>query len=63
MENQKVEKIITEFFMIVEKEVQKMEYGQITVNVQVGNGLPIVQTINLVKQKRVRYKIDRNENQ
>jgi len=57
----RVEQLITEFFSMVEKEVQKMEYGTMTINVQVGEGLPIVQTINIVKSKRIRYKIDKNK--
>jgi hypothetical protein len=58
MDNQKVEQVITEFFSIVEREVQNMEYGTMTVNVQVGSGLPITQTLNIVKSKRIRYKVD-----
>ena len=61
MDNPQVEKIITEFFTIIEHEVQKMEYGTMTINVQVGQGLPITQTINIVKSKRRRYKIDKND--
>jgi hypothetical protein len=60
MEKQ-VEQRITEFFTLVEKEVQNMEYGQMTVVVQVGGGLPIPQTINIVKSKRIRYKVDHKE--
>jgi len=60
MDNQLVEQRITAFFAIVEREAQKMEYGTMTINVQVGEGLPIVQTINIVKSKRIRYKIDKN---
>jgi len=60
MDNQQVEQKITAFFSMVEREVQRMEYGTMTVNVQVSNGLPVVQTVNIVKSKRIRYKIDKN---
>lgn len=55
MEEQ-IEKKITSFFAMIEKEVQAMEYGTITVNVLVTEGLPNDQTTNLVKSKRRRYK-------
>lgn len=58
MEDQ-VEKKITSFFALLEKEVQRMEYGTCTVNVQIIEGLPTVGTINIVKSKRKRYKVDK----
>lgn len=60
MDSQLVEQKITEFFSIVEREVQRMEYGTMTINVQVGEGLPITQTVNIVKSKRIRYKVDKS---
>lgn len=54
------DKIIT-YFGILEKQVQGLEYGTITGNVLVANGLPEVKTLNLVLSKRKRYKIDKNE--
>lgn len=56
MNEKKVEQKITEFFSRIEREVQKMEYGTITVTVMTSNGLPLSRTTNLVKQKRIRYK-------
>ena len=61
MDNQQVEQRITAFFSMVEREVQRMEYGTMTINVQVSNGLPVVQTTNIVKSKRIRYKIDNRD--
>jgi hypothetical protein len=58
MENQKIEQSIMEFFSMVEKEVQKMEYGQMSISVQVSRGIPVPHTINIIKQKRTRYKIE-----
>lgn len=54
--NNQIEQKITEFFSVIEREVQRMEYGTVTVNVQISSGLPIVPTLNLVKSKRIRYK-------
>jgi len=54
------EQRIVKFFGIMEKEVQKMEYGTLTVTVLTAKGLPIVKTINVVKQKRLRYKVNKN---
>jgi len=41
--------------MILETEVQKMQYGQISVSVQVKDGKADLKTLNLVKNKRIRY--------
>jgi glutaredoxin-related protein len=53
-----IESKITSFFALVEKQVQNLEYGTLSVNVLLSNGLPNIQTINIVKQKRIRYKVD-----
>lgn len=50
------EKII-KFFGYLDKEVQKTEYGTLTVTVLVDGGLPVVNTTNIVRQKRLRYKV------
>jgi len=47
---------IVSFFGWIEKEVQHMEYGTLTVTVMVSKGYPIPTTANVVKQKRKRYK-------
>ena len=45
-----------EFHLILEKHVQDLQYGQITVNVQLKDGKPIIETLSIVKQKRTKYK-------
>jgi hypothetical protein len=45
-----------EFHAIVEKEAVSMEYGQMTVHVYLKNGIPVVETIQITKQKRIKFK-------
>lgn len=52
---------IVSFFGWIEKEVQHMEYGTLTVTVMVSRGIPIPSTANIVKQKRKRYKAGNDE--
>lgn len=40
---------------ILEQEVKKLQYGQISVNVVVKDGIAQMDTFNLVANKRVRY--------
>lgn len=47
---------IVSFFSWVDGNVQRMEYGTMTVTVMVAKGLPISKTATMVKQKRRRYK-------
>lgn len=47
---------IVNFFSWIERNVQCMEYGTMTVTVMVSKGLPVAKTANMVKQKRKRYK-------
>lgn len=51
-----------EFHAIIEQEAVTMEYGQITVNVQIEDGKPILKSLSLVKSKRKKYTIDSNKN-
>ena len=51
-----------EFHAIIEQEVVTMEYGQMTVNVQIENGKPILKSLSLVKSRRKKYTIDSNKN-
>lgn len=44
-----------EFHTIVAREVQSLEYGQMTINVQLRGGVPVLTTLNIVKSKRKRY--------
>lgn len=52
-----------ELHVLLAKLVQELQYGQLTVNIQVKNGKPILPTLNVVKSRRKRYKpvkIDNN---
>ncbi len=44
------------FHLILLTEVNKTPYGQITVNVQLVNGIAQLETINIVKSRRKKYK-------
>lgn len=48
---------IVKLFSAIEGQVQKLEYGTITGNVVVSNGLPVSKTLNLVESRRKRYKV------
>jgi len=48
-----------EFHAIVEKNVVDLEYGQLTVNVQLSEGKPLLKTLNIVRSKRKKYTFDR----
>lgn len=41
--------------MIIENEVRKTPFGQITVNVELRNGVAVVESLNIVKNKRIKY--------
>lgn len=43
------------FHAIVENEVKETPYGEITVTVEVLNGRAKIETVNIVKRKRLRY--------
>lgn len=51
-----------EFHAIIEQEVVNMEYGQMTVNIQIENGKPILKSLSLVKSKRKKYTFDNVKN-
>lgn len=44
-----------EFHAVLEKQVTELEYGQITINVQLRDGKPIMDTFNSVKSRRKKY--------
>lgn len=44
------------FHAIIEHEVNRIEYGQITVNVVLKNGEPVLTTLHITRQKRRKYK-------
>lgn len=52
-----MENRIIVFFTLIEREVQGLAYGTITGTVLVQEGLPVMNTLNLVLSKRKRYKI------
>lgn len=39
----------------IEKEVQDLEYGSLSVNVIIVNGVPEMKTLNIVRSKRIKY--------
>jgi hypothetical protein len=55
MENQ-ISKI-KEFHKTVDAEGKSLDYGQMTVNIYLTNGIPVMKTLNIVKQKRIRYSL------
>ena len=44
-----------QFHAVLEAEVMRLKYGQITFNVMIKNGIPLMDTINIVKQRRYKY--------
>lgn len=46
-----------QFHTMIEKEVVDLNYGQITINVILKNGLPLIKTLNIVKSKRKKYTV------
>jgi hypothetical protein len=46
--------------MIIENEVRKTPFGQITVNVELINGVAKLETLNIVKNKRIKYDLTKN---
>jgi len=45
------------FHAILEKEIVELGYGQINVNVILKDGIPVISTMNIIRQKRRKYKI------
>ena len=41
--------------LIIENEVKLLKYGTITINVNLKDGIAQIETINLVKNKRIKY--------
>ena len=46
---------LIEFLKTMEKEVEDVQYGTITVNVVLANGIPNMQSLNITKLKRKKY--------
>ena len=53
----KAEENQIKFHAIIEKEVNDLQYGMLTVNVLLKDGQPMLNTINIVRQKRKKYKL------
>lgn len=43
------------FHVIIENEVRKTPFGQITVNIELVDGVAQLKTLNIVKNKRIKY--------
>ena len=41
--------------LIIENEVKLLKYGTITINVNLKDGIAQIETINIVKNKRIKY--------
>lgn len=52
-----VTEIIT-LHKIIEEEASDPPYSQMTVNVFLKNGVPVIKTLNIVKQERIKYNDD-----
>lgn len=52
-----MEEKLIKFTGIIEKEATELEFGTLTVNVVLVNGLPKIETLNIVTNKRVKYPI------
>lgn len=45
--------------IIIEKEVDQTPFGQITFNMVVRNGVAMLDTVNITKNRRKRYSLDK----
>ena len=44
------------FHAILEREVNKLEYGQMDINCIIQGGIVVLKTLNILKSKRIKYK-------
>ena len=44
------------FHAILEREVNKLEYGQMDINCIIQDGIVVLKTLNILKSKRIKYK-------
>ena len=47
------------FHAILQQEIQKMKWGQITINIMLKDGIALVETINVVRSKRKNMALDK----
>lgn len=45
--------------VIIENEVRKTPFGQITVNIELASGVAKLETLNIVKSRRRKYDIEK----
>jgi len=45
-----------EFHAILEREIDKLEFGQMDVSVIIRNGIIVLPTVNILKSRRIKYK-------
>lgn len=48
-----------EFHKLIEMEIKDLKYGTLTVNVIVKGGVVDLKTSNLVSQRRIKFKLDK----
>ena len=53
------EEELLKFSAIIESKVNRLQYGTISVNVMLSNGVPVLSTMNITKQKRRRYSLNK----
>lgn len=46
--------------VIIENEVRKTPFGQITVNIELVNGVAKLETLNIVKSRRRKYDVEKS---
>lgn len=49
------------FHALLEKEAIDLSYGQINVYVMIKDGKPVMSTLNISTQKRVKFNIEKNQ--
>ena len=47
------------FHAIIENEIRQSPFGQQTYNAVLRNGEVVIESVNVVKQRRIKYKLDK----
>ena len=55
----KINEDLLKFHAFVEKEAVALRFGTITFNVVIKDGIPLLHTLNLVKNKRRKYNVNK----